>query len=132
MRIYEIINEYKIEKITNSSEEFIVMVDPDYKQLKRFAERSEYQELRGIYEYDSGSFYWWDANKLIHNAAVKELGLEPMFSSRLELGKSMMNGEELWRLDYSPSIFEKLKIEPYIERNFDITDEGWMEITVKQ
>lgn len=75
MRYHEIIE--KIETIGGIK----VLIDPSVDVLSTFIEKSEYGELRGIY--DGKSFYFWDASHLIHDKMAPQLGLD--WYTRLEL-----------------------------------------------
>lgn len=75
MRYYELFE--KIETVGGIK----VLIDPSVDVLNNFIKKSEYKELRGIY--DGKSFYFWDASHLIHDKMAPQLGLSRY--TRLEL-----------------------------------------------
>lgn len=125
------LNEYRIEKTSNGVEEFIVMIDPNYKQLKSLVDKSEYQFLRGIYYPADQSFYWWDGDKYIHFQMSRAMGMDEKNYYRLELHSKWVDGEERYVMDYLEDIGEFLTHTDYVNRNFDIIDEGYMVFALK-
>lgn len=53
----------------------VVLRNPTREQAENLAGRSEFKELRGLTDTESGDVYVWDAGKSVHSEVANELGL---------------------------------------------------------
>lgn len=127
MRAVELL-EYKIEKVYDDYHdiEINVAVNPTWQILRNLLKRTDYGELRAYYS--NGKFYFWDAAELIHAPMVKLLELPYSDANRLTL--QLRRDDEI-ELDHSDAMKSVYKQDPYINRNFNIEDHDWEEITLK-
>ncbi len=68
MRYREIISE-RVLKVNGIN----VLMNPSYDILINFLNQIKYHEIRGLY--DGEDFFFWDAEKLIHDAMAPNLGI---------------------------------------------------------
>lgn len=115
MRYREIINE----RILNINGIKVIM-NPTHSILINFLNKTKYHEIRGLY--DGEDFFFWDAEKLIHDAMAPNLGID--WYTRLEA--NTINGFDIDVIDDNiPEVWDNLyfqKLIKYISRPFDPID----------
>lgn len=116
MRYREIINEKVM--IINGIK---VLMNPNYTNLINFLNKTKYNDIRGLY--DGEDFFFWDAEKLIHDAMAPNLGI--ISYTRLEA--TNIKGFDIDVIDDNiPEIWDNLyfqKLIKYISREpFDPID----------
>lgn len=133
MRLYEILTEFRIEKVEISSQkpEIVVMVNPRSQQLKMFFNRSSHEHLRGLY--DNNEFYFWDGSMGVHNHLADKLGIEYNWKYRLDLLKRFdpEGGDDLLVLSFDDSMFDIYKNSSYIKATFRILKDQHEYLVVK-
>ena len=126
MRAYEVLFEFKIEKVYKDSKEVIVMINPPPAALRNMFEKALYNEVRGLF--DGKKFYFWAAHNGIHKEIAELLGVEYQERFRLSIGamSDPEGGERLLRLEYADSrMMEIYKRFLYMQKTFRILVDHW-------
>lgn len=132
MRAFELLLEFKIEKVYNNFQEVIVMINPPSGLLRNLVEKAMYNQVRGLF--DGEKFYFWAAHKGIHKQIAGLVGIEYDERYRLDIGvmSDPEGGNDLLRLAYANErVKEVYKQLPYIQKNFRILVDQWEYIILK-
>lgn len=126
----EKLKEFKMMKVYDDyhDEEIKVAVNPNWQVLQTLLARSNYDDLRALFS--GGKFYFWDADIRIHAAMAKIMGIP--YDPNMRMGLSYRNSGQTIVLDHGEEILGFLKQHPYIDRNFDIEDQGWESLVLKR
>ena len=104
-----------------------VLVNPNYRALRNFFNKSQYKELRGLY--NGNDFFFWDAELLIHGPMAQSLGIKYDDQVRLDV-KHRADDEII--IDHSDIYHDEYKMEPWIQSNVNIEDHGWEDFVLKE
>ncbi len=90
--------------------EVSIIENPTRQQARVLLDRSEYKELRGLQDPETGKLWIWDAAKLLHDQAASGLGLSDDYFARLRRqtdghGHGLLNIKYLGEGDYDYPIF---------------------------